>query len=119
MRVPYSPEVLVNGVSGWFRMCSINESLGFTIDLDVVLREQQILNDHLIDLNDLIQKINKGRGLVTPRYDRNYFHYECRTKSHKVYYPKLDKTTFTVPDDIFSIQVVDKIIASIDANLMD
>ena len=72
--------------------------------------EQNRLNDLLIDANNIIQRINKDRGLATPRFDRNYFYYNCRSKSYKIYYPKLDNTRF-VSDELFSKQIAEKIAA--------
>ena len=94
-----------------------NEHKGVHRGVEVEVEEQQVLNDQLIDLNNIIQRINAGRSLSTPRYDRNYFHYDCRTKSHRVYYPKLDKVSFSVSDESFSIQIADKICSSIESNL--
>ena len=94
-----------------------NESKGVRRSIGLEVAEQQTLNDELIDLNNIIHRINSGRNVVTPRYDRNYFHYDCRTKSHRVYYPKLDKVSFFVSDAHFSKQVADKVCSSIEMNL--
>ena len=54
-----------------------NDFLGVKSILDMK-REQDVLNDTLIDLNNVIQKLNKSRALSTPRYDRNFFHYDIQ-----------------------------------------
>ena len=76
-------------------------------------QDQDKLNDILIDANNIIQRINKGRGMVTPRFDRNYFYYNCRTKNYRIYYVKLDDTRF-VSDNQFSKQIAEKIVSSMD-----
>ena len=98
-------------------MQSYNVQLGVSRDIGVETMEQQILNDHLIDINNIIQRINAGRNVVTPRYDRNYFHYDCRTKSHRVYYPKLEKVFFFVSDPAYSKQIAEKVCNSVNLNL--
>ena len=47
---------------------------------------QKCLDDTIIRINGIIQRVNKDRNIVTPRFDRNLFHYEPRTKRWFVYY---------------------------------
>ena len=77
---------------------------------------QELIDNTILLLNREFVKLNKQRGWVSPRYDRNMYRYDCKRKKWRVVGGVLDDSNPTLPSEEYKKVIIEKIATAVEAN---
>ena len=78
---------------------------------------QELIDNTTLFLNKEIVKMNKERGFITPRYDRNMFRYDCRRKKWRVVDKIMDNLNPLLPGAEYKKVIISKMTEAFSLNL--